>query len=101
MDEAEAYLKRGRTYAGLTANELNERWTAAYRLWFRARSSENQIVVDDLGAELALRRLLPPYKTVAAELAEAQAEIIAEGPRNPNLRRRIQDYLDKKDGPKN
>lgn len=72
MNEAAAYLQRGRRFERLELEELNERWLAAYAGWANG-DPEAERVTFDLDAELWLRGCPPPTeraKHVFARLEE-------------------------------
>ena len=99
MEEAAAYLRRGRRFATLPSDELRARWVAAFKE-LRTRGSEAcKQEISDLEAELRMRGIDPPFDAVRDELEAARAEIRAEGPHNPFVREKIRQFLKKMDDP--
>jgi hypothetical protein len=77
MEETKAYMHRGRQHEALQSRELNDRWVAAFRDWFKHRKPKHIITMDDLSAELRLRRKEPPYARIAGEIVAMQFEMRA------------------------
>jgi hypothetical protein len=94
MEETATYLSRGRTFAALDAGTLRTRWTAAFKAWFGSRDAADCRLMDDLAAELRLRRLDLPLRTVEAEFVVMRAELREAGPGDPALTERIRQYLE-------
>jgi hypothetical protein len=99
MDERAGYLQRGRRFSELSDAELQTQWTLATKAWILERRESDQQKMSDLGAELGLRDIEPPYHTVEREMEAVQEEIREESPNNPALRVRVQAFLrDRKAG---
>src|SRR5271163_2802249 len=97
MDETKSYLERGRQLAAVDAGVLRERWTAAFKQFFKSRTASDCQAFDDINAELGLRNLDRPWETVKEELAMAQAEASRDGTANPGIRSKIAAFLDELD----
>jgi hypothetical protein len=74
MNETKGYLDRGRNFEQLTVTELNEKWTIAFRR-FATKDRIDARDMEDLGAELRLRSLDPPFNAVRTEILALQDEI--------------------------
>jgi hypothetical protein len=68
MGQRQAYLSRGRRFAGLDVGQLNAEWVTAVRSWLARKERKNEQMMDDLTAELRLRGIEPPYDAVRQEL---------------------------------
>jgi hypothetical protein len=97
MDETSGYLARGRRFENLSTGELGDGWVRAFTDW-RANGADHQ-VMDDLAAELRLRKLDMPYERVAKELDDMRDQIRSMGPNNPGARARIAKFLGSLDNP--
>jgi hypothetical protein len=62
------YLLRGRPHERLAAADLNQLWTATFKVMFLSRSAEDIQAHYDSRAELDLRGMEDPVETVGAEL---------------------------------
>ena len=69
MEQTQDYLSRGRRFAALDVGQLSEDWIIAVRSWLARKDRECEQMMDDLTAELQLRRSEPPYAAVKQELA--------------------------------
>jgi hypothetical protein len=69
MEQIKDYLDRGRRFAALDVRQLSEDWIIAVRSWLSCKDRECEQMMDDLTAELQLRRSEPPYDAVKQELA--------------------------------
>jgi len=69
MEQTKDYLSRGRRFAALDVGQLSEDWIIAVRSWLACKDREREQMMDDLTAELQLRRSEPPYDAVKQELA--------------------------------
>jgi hypothetical protein len=69
MEQTKDYLARGRRFAALDVGQLSEDWIIAVRSWLARKDRECEQMMDDLTAELQLRRSEPPYDAVKQELA--------------------------------
>jgi hypothetical protein len=70
LELIQAYVGRGRIYAELEIDELESRWGAAFKDWaIKAvrRQPRDPTTMDDLTAEIELRRRQPPLHLVTAE----------------------------------
>jgi hypothetical protein len=70
LEDTQAYLGRGRAYAELKVDELESRWAAAFKDWaIKAVRREpcDPSTMNDLSAEIGLRRGQPPLHLVTAE----------------------------------
>jgi len=63
------YLGRGRPLAGLPAQSLEAQWIAAYLEVHALDDARREEELRDLGTELDLRGLTPPWSLVVPELA--------------------------------
>jgi hypothetical protein len=75
MEQTQDYLSRGRRFAGLNGERLNQDWVAAVRRWLAHKDRSGERTMDDLAAELELRGAEPPYEAVKQELAARFAAI--------------------------
>jgi len=70
VDAAADYVRRGRAHRGLTDADLAGAWVAAFRAYSHnpdpARPSRSAL--EDLEAELNLRRMDPPFDAVREDL---------------------------------
>ena len=95
MKETAAYLSRGRRHSTKSDDDVKRGWTAAFKGWRVAASSPDaQREMDDLAAELRLRRLEPPYDAVEAEMEAMRQEIERAGPDDPGIKETIDKFLD-------
>ncbi|WP_091735635.1 hypothetical protein [Phenylobacterium immobile] len=76
MKETAAYLMRGRAFADLTVEDLEQRWVEAFRA-FTAAGRPVDTDFDDVRAEYALRELELPMEKLAAEWRAFLAKIEA------------------------
>jgi hypothetical protein len=74
MKQMQDYLARGRRFAKLDVERLNKDWIIAVRSWLANKHRTKERMMDDLAAELRLRRLEPPYGAVEQELADRSAQ---------------------------
>ena len=71
MEKARKYLHEGRQFESLNSADLRSQWISAYKkLAASLTNPESLKLVDDLQAEMEIRRIEPPYDDVKAE-AEA------------------------------
>jgi len=68
-DKLAGFTEGGRSHRGLSRDQLEERWAAAYRTmtWHWNDDAKRQ-TVDDYSQELELRGIEPPWDQVKAEL---------------------------------
>jgi hypothetical protein len=85
MEQIQDYLARGRRFAKLDVGQLNEDWIIAVRNWLAHKDCTNGRMMDDLAAELRLRRLEPRYGAVKQELTDRSART-KEAERNKAFR---------------
>jgi hypothetical protein len=92
LEEAEAYVERGRQFAKIDTREIKDRWVAAFRKMVEARQARNHEPDTnrrnrmDIEAELLLRKVDLPYAAVGKEmdvLAAAAKTGIRELQRDP------------------
>jgi len=74
LEQTQDYLVRGRRFAKLDVTQLNEDWIIAVRSWLAHKDRTNERMMDDLVAELRLRRLEPRYGAVEQEFADRSAQ---------------------------
>jgi hypothetical protein len=74
LEQTQDYLNRGRRFAKLDVRQLNENWIIAVRRWLAHKDRANERMMDDLAAELRLRKLEPLYSAVEHELAGRSAQ---------------------------
>lgn len=76
LNEAADYVRRGRAYERETAEQLEQAWLTAFRAWV-ASSVKDQAFdrqsLDDLEAEMCLRRVQPPFDLVRDEIEALRA----------------------------
>lgn len=95
MEQTRDYLARGRRFAQLDIGQLNQDWIVAVRSWLARKEPTNELIMDDLASELALRKLEPPYDAVRQELIDRLAQT-NKSQRKKKLRviaREIDDFL--------
>ena len=63
-----------RRVAKLDVGQLNEEWIIAVRSWLAHKDRTAERMMDDLAAELRLRKLEPPYSAVEQGLADRSAQ---------------------------
>ena len=68
------YLARGRRFTTFDVRQLTKDWITAVRSWLAHKDHTKERMMDDLAAELRLRRLAPPYLAVEQELAGAHTK---------------------------
>jgi len=101
MKQMQDYLARGRRFAKLDVERLNEDWIIAVRSWLAHKDRTKERMMDDLAAELRLRRLEPPYGAVEQELAARSAQT-NEAERKKTVRevaREIGEFMRENDRP--
>ncbi len=74
MEQIQDYLARGRRFAKLDVGQLNEEWIIAVRSWLAHKDRTAERMMDDLAAELRLRKLEPPYSAIEQGLADRSAQ---------------------------
>ena len=101
MKQMQDYLARGRRFANLDVERLNEDWIIAVRSWLAHKDRTKERMMDDLAAELRLRRLEPPYGAVEQELADRSVQM-KEAERKRTVRevaREISEFMRENDRP--
>ena len=94
-DRLSDYVRRGRKYASLSAEQLSKAWEKAFRAWVQFHTSElMRRERDDLGAEMELRGI--PI-TLTSDLDEiirkAATEAIEALKADPERYREVEDSL--------
>ena len=74
MEQIQDYLAHGRRFAKLDVGQLNEDWIIAVKSWLAHKDRTAERMMDDLAAELRLRKLEPPYSAVEQRLADCSAQ---------------------------
>jgi hypothetical protein len=95
MNETKDYLERGRRFAQLSTDQVNEAWAIAFKTYFATRLRRSALNMDDLGAELRLRGRDPPFDAVRSEIVGLRAELERANPDEllHALDRQIDDFL--------
>jgi hypothetical protein len=104
MNEARAYIERGRRLQTLSNDEIVNTWVATFERWFGEKTAGNSRDMDDAAAEIRLRGLEMPYERVKNETHALQAELERldpEDPSSPEIDRKIGDFLEARSKPKN
>ncbi len=79
MNEAAAYVSRGRAYKDLPTDQVEVWWIEAFRRWVGGESASQEM--DDFAAELRLRGVeTPPYDCVGPEIEMLMRKIAEAGP---------------------
>jgi hypothetical protein len=100
LEDTQADVGRGRAYAGLEIDELESRWAAAFKDWATKavrREPKNPTEMNDLTAEIGLRRRQPPLHLVTAEfdaLRRAQDQRHSDPETLAKAERRLTEKLD-------
>jgi hypothetical protein len=100
LELIQAYVGRGRRHAGLEIDELESRWAAAFKDWaIKAvrREPRDPTTMDDLTAEIELRRRQPPLHLVTAEfeaLCRAQDQRQSDPKKLAKAERRLTEKLE-------
>ena len=74
MEQTRDYIGRGRRFARLEVGQLNQSWITAVRRWLARKNPTNELTMDDLTSEFALRKLKPPYAVVQQQLMDRFAQ---------------------------
>jgi hypothetical protein len=82
MDETSDYVARGRAFKGREDVEVLDLWVAAFEKLFATRTAEAKLMVNDLQAELQLRKIEPPEDRIKTILEKTTAEMFAPGAEN-------------------
>ena len=103
MESTARYLTGGRRFASLETEEIKKRWTQAARTFLISYGGINPREMDDLGSELALRKVALPCEEVSAEAAAVARRIGRDD--DPEGHARMQDrigkFLDDLESPRN
>jgi hypothetical protein len=75
MEQIKDYLAHGRRFAKLDVGRLKTDWITAVRSWLAHKGRTAERMMDDLAAELRLRKLEPPYGTIDQKLADRSAQM--------------------------
>jgi hypothetical protein len=101
MNETRDYLERGRAFSGREDVELLDLWVASFEKLFAMRGPQLKLMVDDIQAELRLRKIELPADRVSAILKETTAEYDAHPDRWDDLDRKLDEVLKDSKKPKN
>ena len=102
MEFIRSYLERGRSFADVPTEGVEEAWATAFKLACVHGQTSHKIELNDLTAELRLRGLDPPER-----LVQAAIKIVQERVRNlpeaasDALQAMISGFLDEMGKPKN
>jgi hypothetical protein len=75
MEQTQRYLSAGRALRSIATVDLEIRWTVAVKRFWKTRSPEAELALNNISAELRLRTIKPPLATVQKELEAISAEI--------------------------
>jgi hypothetical protein len=103
MEETKSYLERGRRFEGLTVEDLDKGWAAAFTSVCADGDESRATDLDDCGAELGLRKLEKPEHLVrrdAMRIAQARARNARQEMFGP-VKEAIGKFMDEMDRPKN
>jgi hypothetical protein len=102
MEETKSYLERGRRFEGLSVEDLNRGWAAAFTAVCADGDRRRATDLDDFGAELGLRKLEKPdhlvrdaMKIVQQRIRDARPEMFEA------VKEAIGKFMDEMDKPKN
>jgi len=104
MEETKDYLARGRRFAWMTDSAVEEAWAVAFRRWVNNEDLTAQAEMDDLDAELRLRKISRPTGLVKPELAKLRAAVIAHADDTQTreaIERKVAEFLNDLQKPKN
>jgi hypothetical protein len=101
MNEAAAYVARGRMLEHSSDQDVLDVWVARFNCWFDVRSPENAQAMSDASAELRLRGLEEPHDDVRSKINALRAEVDHDDDHPEELVRRIVDYLAAMRAPQN
>jgi len=104
MEEARVYLERGRRFRDMPVEDLHQAWADAFDLVCGHGDEKWREDLNDLGAELRLRRLEKPAHLVQDAMKRASARVSSfRG--NDEGRKTVRDdigrFLDEMEKPKN
>jgi hypothetical protein len=87
LDHAHGYVQRGRRFSAMPTEELKQRWVATFKAYVAdVQLPRLKADMDDLEAELNVRKETPPFDLVGVELealiamASAAAERLQKDP---------------------
>jgi hypothetical protein len=102
LEQAEEYVKRGRSLAGEGTEALKQRWIKAFQQWVKSVEEErrqhhsDRRERDDIEAELLIRNVDLPYDAVKKEqdaLIEATNLVVEKLQRDPTRLWKIEEEL--------
>ena len=102
LEQAEEYVKRGRSLAGEGTEDLKQRWIKAFQQWVKSVEEErrqhhsDRRERDDIEAELLIRNVDLPYDAVKKEqdaLIEATNLVVEKLQRDPTRLWKIEEEL--------
>ena len=86
MNEARAYVERGRKLQTLTNDEILDTWTALFERRFDSKAAEIARDMNDAATEIRLRGIEMPYERVKDKTRALEAEFIRQGSEDSSLR---------------
>lgn len=96
MNETHDYLARGRAFSALEDDQLRAEWKHAFERAFASHEPLDLRKVDDLSAELRLRKLELPE--ISQEILQAmQAEAEAQGGIGQQGRQKLEEFLEQRE----
>jgi hypothetical protein len=78
MEQTHQYLKAGRRFSSFDTDELRALWVTAAKRFWTTRRHEVELDLNNLAAELRLRKINPPIFRARDELKSMQAEVERE-----------------------
>jgi hypothetical protein len=75
MEQTHRYLNAGRRFRSFAPDELKALWILAVKKFWATRTDEAELELNNVAAELRLRRIKAPLFRVREELKLIQAEI--------------------------
>ena len=75
MEQTHRYLNAGRRFSSCDSDELKALWILAIKRFLATRSQEAELELNNVSAELRLRKMRPPLVRVREELRAILAEI--------------------------
>jgi len=82
MNQTRDYVARGRAFECREDTEVIDLWVAAFEKLFATRTAEARLMVDDLQAELRLRKIEPPEDRIRTILEKTKAEMFGPDAEN-------------------
>ena len=103
MEDTRSYLERGRQFEGLSVEDLNARWAAAFTAVCAQGDQSQAIDLADFGAELGLRKLKHPEHLIGVDTMNATQRRMQESRRQMlgPMEEAVGRFRDKMDKPKN